>query len=209
MGTITLGDFHEIRFYENGKKAPLFLLLVLSTCCLVPVAQSECSGEIDMTDVVSYVVDGDTFDVASGDRIRLADVDTPELGEEGYGEAKDFLISLVLSKIVYLDIDDVYGTDIYDRLVCVVYVEHNLSHVANVNKALLEEGVAEVDDYPNEFDPNAWELHCPLEAIPEFPSFLVLPLFMITTLLAATLYRRRQRTQKSLLKRMLERICVG
>jgi hypothetical protein len=27
--------------------------------------------------------------------------------------------------------------------------------------------------------------------IPEFPSFLVLPLFMITTLLAVTVYRRR------------------
>lgn len=36
-----------------------------------------------MTTVVSWVIDGDTFDVISGDRVRLADVDAPEYYEEG------------------------------------------------------------------------------------------------------------------------------
>jgi endonuclease YncB( thermonuclease family) len=168
----------------------LFLALAVSILYLLPLAQSACSGENDMTTVVSHVVDGDTFDVDSGDRIRLADVDAPEYYETGYEEARDFLISLVLDKTVYLDIDDVYRTDPYDRLVCVVYVDVDSSHVMNVNKALLEEGVAVVDDYNNEFDPDRWSLYCSNEIIPELPSFLVLPVFMIVSLLAAILYRR-------------------
>jgi len=94
-------------------------------------------------------------------------------------------------KEVHLDIDDIYRTDPYDRLVCVIYLPYNSTHLKNINKALLEESVAEVDDYPNEFDPSTWSLYCPIEAIPEFPSFLILPLFMIATLLAVILCRRK------------------
>jgi len=171
----------------------LFSVLAGSILYLSPLARGTCSGENDMTAVVSHVLDGDTFDVVSGDRIRLADVDAPEHYEEGYSGARDFLISLVQNKTVYLDIDDIHRKDQYDRLVCVVYVDYNSSHVMNVNKALLEEEVAVVKNYTdNEFDPYTWNLYCPGEIIPELPSFLVLPLFMIVTLLAVILCRRRE-----------------
>ena len=117
----------------------------------VPVVQSSCSVEIDKTAVVSRVIDGDTFDTASGDRVRLADVDAPEKGESGYYDARDFLISLVYNKRVYLDIDDIYGTDKYGRVVCVVYVEYNSTHFKNVNKALLVGGYAVIKNFHNEF----------------------------------------------------------
>jgi endonuclease YncB( thermonuclease family) len=168
------------------KKNFLFLTIIASFFCLIPFVQSACSGEVDMTTVVSSVIDGDTFDVTAGERIRLADVDAPEYYEEGYDEARDFLISLVLGKTVHLDIDDVdgvYSRDPYGRLVCVVYLECNTTHVKNINKALLVEGVAVIDNYPNEFDPYTWSLYCLTEVIPEFPSFLVLPLFAVLTLL--------------------------
>jgi len=170
----------------------LLLTLIASIYCLVPVVQSPCSGEIDMTTVVSWVIDGDTFDTTSGERIRLADVDAPEYGEIGYYEAKNLLISLIYDKEVHLDIDDIYRTDPYDRLVCMVYLPYNSTHLKNINKALLVEGVAVVKDYENEFNPNTWSLYCPIEAIPEFPSFLILPLFMLATLLVAIFYRRKQ-----------------
>ena len=83
----------------------------------------------------------------------MADVDAPESGESGYYEAKNFLISLVDEKTVYLDIDDVYETGPYGRLICVVYVEYNSTHYTNVNKALLVEGVAVIKNYDNEFNP--------------------------------------------------------
>ncbi len=37
--------------------------------------------EIDSTGTAYYIVDGDTLDVTSVGRIRLADIDTPESGE--------------------------------------------------------------------------------------------------------------------------------
>ena len=112
------------------------------------------SGEIDATTIVSQVIDGDTFDTTSEGRIRLADVDAPETGESGYSGARNFLIGLVNGKTVYLDIDDVYRTDKYGRLVCVVYVNYNSTHFKNVNKALLVAGHAVIRDYSNEFSPH-------------------------------------------------------
>jgi len=174
-------------------KRKIFLLLVLIVLIqsFVLVVHGSCSGEIDATTVVSWVIDGDTFDTTSGDRIRLVDIDAPEYGEPGYHDAKDFLISLVYGETVYLDIDDIYETDPYGRLVCVVHVEYSSTHYKNVNKALLVEGVAVIKNYDNEFNPYTWSLICPKESIPEFPSLLILPLFMIATLLAVIAYRRK------------------
>ena len=153
-----------------------FILLIVLLQSSVLMVQSS-SWEIDATTVVSRVVDGDTFDTTSEGRIRLADVDTPESGEGGYYEAKNFLISLVDGKTVYLDIDDVHGTGPYGRLICVVYVEHNSTHYTNVNEALLVESVAVIKNYDNEFNPYAWSLRVPIETIPE-PTQDIAPLFV-------------------------------
>ena len=155
---------------------------------IIPVV---VAAEIDATTVVDWVIDGDTFDTTSGHRVRLADIDAPESGESGYHDAKDALISLVYGKKVYLDIDDIYETDQYGRLVCVVYVKSSSTYYTNVNKALLVEGVAVIKNYHNEFNPNTWTLHIHKDAIPEFPSFLILPLFMIATLTAVIIYAMR------------------
>lgn len=118
--------------------------------------------EIDATALVTEVIDGDTFDVYGEDTIRLADIDCPESGEEGYQEAKDFLTSWISSKPVYLDIDDIYRFDSSgNRIVCVVYAIYNSTHLLNINKLLLNEGHAVIDDNDNEFDPNSWSLYVP------------------------------------------------
>lgn len=39
--------------------------------------------EIDATDTIDRVIDGDTFDTTSEVRVRLADIDTAEGGEPG------------------------------------------------------------------------------------------------------------------------------
>ena len=120
-----------------------------------------CSLEFDVVDRVSYIVDGDTFDVASGYRIRLADVDCPETYEGGYDQAKDFLRELIYGKQVFIDSDDVYYYDYAgtgDRVVCVIYVKSNSTHYMNVNEALVEYGHAVYRDFPNEFSPYTWTL---------------------------------------------------
>ena len=56
--------------------------------------------EVDATDSVTRVVDGDTFDTVANGRVRLADVNAPESYEPGFDEATDALAG---------------------RLICVVY----------------------------------------------------------------------------------------
>lgn len=165
----------------------LSCVLIAALLCLAPDVQA---GEIDAITVVDRVIDGDTFDTTSEGRVRLADIDTPELGEPGYNAAKALLIGLIDDQTVHLDIDDVYGTDPYDRLVCVVYVRHNSTHYMNVNQALLIEGVVVVQNYDNEFGPYSWTLYTHEAAIPEYPAFTVLPLFMIVGWLVVLLWRK-------------------
>jgi len=114
--------------------------------------------EVDITSTVTNVIDGDTFDIATGDRIRLADVDCPERWEPGFHEATLTLTSMIGNKRIHLDVDDLYVYDPYSRLVCMVYVDHNQTHYLNVNKALLDLDLAYISNYDNEFNPYSWSL---------------------------------------------------
>lgn len=111
---------------------------------------------IDVITSATRVIDGDTFEISNGDRVRLADIDAPEINEAGYSSSTDALSTLILDKTVYLDVDDVSQTDIYGRLVCVVYIKSG-SVYSNVNYVLVSTGHAVYDDYPNEFTPSDWE----------------------------------------------------
>lgn len=99
-----------------------------------------------------YVVDGDTINVVGVGRIRLVGVNTPERGEPGYQEAKDFVESYCMGKTVYLDVDDEENYDKYGRTLAVVYVGNK-----NLNALLLQKGYAEVMYIPpSEFNPYSW-----------------------------------------------------
>jgi len=126
------------------------------------------------------VIDGDTFVLDSGERVRFADINTPEVNEVGYQAAKDFVISKVEGKTVYLDVDDISGTDSYGRLVCVVYFEYSSAYYENLNKALLDANLAVVYDFSdNEFNPYTWDLYVSKSSVDEFPTVLVLFLLLI------------------------------
>lgn len=147
--------------------SPLAMLLLAICCCPSP-ASSSVSVEIDVASFVYAVVDGDTFDAFPVGRVRLADVNTPERGEPGYNEAKGFLNELVYNRWVYLDVDHVQVRDRYNRLICVAYVRYNSTHLLNVNFNLVVNGLAEVRDYPNEFNPDSWSLfvYYPTDVLP-------------------------------------------
>lgn len=69
---------------------------------------------------VVKVVDGDTLYLESGERIRLAIINTPEKWEPGWREAKDYTTERCLNKTAVVDIDD--NQDLtYGRLVGLVY----------------------------------------------------------------------------------------
>ena len=119
--------------------------------------------------IVIKVIDGDTIDVDGIGRIRLADVNTPEIDTEEGKEAKEYVKGLCYQKKVYLDIDDLYITGKYGRIVAVVYIPYNESHYVNLNQLLLKEGYAEAKDYPNEFNHDAWQ-RSPFEYVALMPS---------------------------------------
>lgn len=107
------------------------LLLVL---CLGLIAA--CSPVSSVTDVevhVDWVIDGDTI-IVDGERVRLIDVDTPELGTERGKDAKWFMIELAYDEWVSMSCD---GYDRYDRRLCLVYVDG-----VSVSDSLLDAGLA-------------------------------------------------------------------
>ncbi len=97
------------------------------------------------TGPVTRVIDGDTIDVlidGKNTRIRYLQINTPERDEPCYREATQANANLVAGKTVRL-VADRENADRYDRLLRFVYVDEVL-----VNRALVEDGYAEVVLYP-------------------------------------------------------------
>jgi endonuclease YncB( thermonuclease family) len=101
--------------------------------------------------MVKRVIDGDTFELCSGEIVRLLCVDTPEEKDQGYEEAKTFLETLILYREVRLESSNYQGnnTDKYNRLLRWVYVE-DIDEEILVNKYLLEEGYGDILIIPPE-----------------------------------------------------------
>tara|TARA_Y100000034_G_scaffold136916_1_gene217086 strand:+ start:13328 stop:14020 length:693 start_codon:yes stop_codon:yes gene_type:complete len=97
------------------------------------------------TFVVTKVIDGDTLDIDTGERVRLACIDSPEYYEAYYQEAKVFLEDLVLGKEVRL-VKDVSETGKYGRLIRYIY----LMDGTFVDELIVREGYAKA--YPYEPD---------------------------------------------------------
>ena len=74
------------------------------------------------THLVTHVVDGDTVDLADGERVRLVGIDTPEVGECGYEQSSLALARLVLDRQVELVVSD-EDRDGYGRLLRYVDVD--------------------------------------------------------------------------------------
>lgn len=138
-----------------------FMLPLLLFIATASGASDEAAGR------VIHVTDGDTFDVrlSSHDdriteeviRIRLADLDAPEM----YGErsceagriAGEYTRSNLMGNLVSLDIDDKNGQDDYGRWMAVCYLEDG----RNFNRMLIDSGHAAKKDFRNnEFDPESW-----------------------------------------------------
>ena len=99
---------------------------------------SSCKGTARcFSGTVTYIVDGDTLDVA-GQRIRLTLVNTPETGQPGYQEAKDFTASTCpVGSRALVDEDDGQTGGSYGRIIAVVSCG-----ATNLNAALLQTGHA-------------------------------------------------------------------
>ncbi|TMI32933.1 hypothetical protein E6H29_01360 [Candidatus Bathyarchaeota archaeon] len=140
------------------------LLLILAVAIVVGVnlvafRGPHCRGMAAcLTGGVTYIVDGDTLDVGST-RVGLALVNTPEAGQTGYQEAKDFTAQTCpVGTQALVDEDDGQTAGSYGRTIAVVYCGG-----VNLNEALLKSGYAELVSYycsVSEFADQAWT-DCP------------------------------------------------
>ena len=97
------------------------------------------SSDIELVGIVTKVIDGDTLDI-NGIRIRLALVDTPEINQQGYDRAKQFLESLCLGKKGELDVDSGQRRgDRHGREIGVVYCDG-----INMNEKLMSNNLARI-----------------------------------------------------------------
>ncbi|NRS47354.1 thermonuclease family protein [Brevibacillus sp. HB2.2] len=124
----------------------LLVLTLLLTACGAS-GQPEANGEMDA--LIKRVVDGDTFELDSGEKVRMIGVDTPETVKpnhpvEPYGkEASNYSKELLTGKKVKLKFD-VEPYDKYKRLLAYVYLEDGTF----VNEKLVRDGYARIMTIP-------------------------------------------------------------
>jgi micrococcal nuclease len=150
-----------------------FSLLLLTFLSFNAIASSI---SIDKIATVSTVIDGSSFTVNSGETIKLAGIDTPQSGQQGYSEAKNYLSNMVQSKTVYLNIDNIAVTDQYGRQISVAYLNYNSTHYENVNMAMIVNNYAVPISVNNsEFNPSSWSWFVPKDTPSPTPTFTPTP----------------------------------
>ena len=118
--------------------------LAPATSNFVPVTGTMAKS----TEKVSRVIDGDTFEIQGGIKVRLIGIDTPEMKNKNKtidcfaAEAKKKMESLVFGKEVVL-VKDISETDKSGRLLRYVYLGDEM-----VNDTLIKEGYAKISTFP-------------------------------------------------------------
>ncbi len=91
---------------------------------------------------VSKVIDGDTFSVAGGGRVRMMGINTPEVDQYFYEEAKEVLSLMIDKTGVFLE-RDISDTDKYGRLLRYVFAGDLF-----INLEMVKRGFANVFTVP-------------------------------------------------------------
>ena len=120
------------------KKIILILLLIIALLTILIIVISIKQQK----NIAVDVIDGDTFMLATGEKVRLIGIDAPEKGEQYYNESKEMLEDLILDKIIALE-RDISNHDLYGRLLRYAYVNEIF-----VNGELVSLGYAEAAEYP-------------------------------------------------------------
>jgi micrococcal nuclease len=93
---------------------------------------------------LSRIVDGDTIECRRIGRIRLIGMDTPEAGQEPFGEMATRALRTLLSDATTVVLErDVEFRDRYERMLAYVWADGHM-----VNWALVRQGWAVVLTYP-------------------------------------------------------------
>jgi len=115
----------------------------------------DCSGDDKcFKGKVTQIVDGDTIKV-NGKLIRFALADTPEIEEDNFYEAKDFVADICpVGTIVLVDEDDGQIAGTYERIIAEIHCNG-----VSLNEQVLEAGLAEISTVfcsSSEFSTELW-----------------------------------------------------
>ena len=89
---------------------------------------------------VIRIIDGDTFEIENGDKVRMIGIDAPELKDNEGLESKNHLKLLIENKYVSLIKDEKNkNKDFFGRLLRYVYLEDS-----DINLKMIEDGYANV-----------------------------------------------------------------
>ena len=87
---------------------------------------------------VVRVIDGDTFEIETGEKVRMIGINTPEISDIFGKEAKQHLSDLILNKSVELQSDNISkDRDRYQRLLRYVILDG-----VDINKIMISDGFA-------------------------------------------------------------------
>lgn len=90
------------------------------------------------TTKVTRVIDGDTFETETGERVRLIGINAPEISDIFGQEAKQYLSDLIENKTVDLQTDNISNDrDRYQRLLRYVILDG-----IDINKKMVSDGFA-------------------------------------------------------------------
>ena len=90
------------------------------------------------TTKVTRVIDGDTFETETGEKVRLIGINAPEISDIFGQESKQYLENLILNKTISLEIDNLSSDrDRYQRLLRYVLLEGD-----DINEKMLTDGFA-------------------------------------------------------------------
>jgi len=130
-------------------KSFIIILIALFISYFYPVNLYKNSKNI----TVSRVIDGDTIELNTGEKLRYIGIDTPEINfgkdPECFAiQAKEFNKKLVENKVVKIE-KDVSEKDKFGRLLRYVYVENeSTTSTIFINDYLVRQGYAIVSTYP-------------------------------------------------------------
>lgn len=125
-----------MKFYSIYKYIILIILLITFYSLLN--LKNLPQGNIKKYYYVTKVIDGDTIEINSGEKVRYIGIDAPELGKPWANDATNKNSSLVLNKNILLERDILYK-DKYNRILGYVWVDNRL-----VNQELVKLGLATI-----------------------------------------------------------------
>ncbi len=112
---------------------PIILIILFITSGIFYYQITDAAPTLE-TFQVQRIIDGDTLDLTTEQRVRLKGINTPESSMPFYQEAKTLLQSLAQNKSVQIQN---YGTDKYGRILAHIFINEK-----NINAQILQQGLA-------------------------------------------------------------------